>query len=317
MAGINPCICAVADVAAHRFLARDKVDDSHHIERAIQRAIVEVWVMKKAVGTTTLPAKIGRSADDFETRLAAGVVFDKASSSLKFIDESLEEDVMRSLGLQHDERVDTEEVEEVLDHVSEDMFEGKPRGGNAFQPAEVKNADAVPSMEGELVEDSATGATEQIIAVGEPGVAAEDIKGDKDQPSVNRSFRDMTFTEPDVKFAVSLALFLHKMILFRSIDALYQVLKRVMQLTGIRIPDPVIPRLNTAAQLLKHLIKPPPAKRLINDLVENEKLCSLPNVELWEKRYTEKDKEVEIGRWKVIEAELQKRGLPLHRLDRG
>ena len=89
-----------------------------------------------------------------------------------------------------------------------------------------------------------------------------------------------------------------------------------MQLTGTRIADPVIPRLTTAAQLLKHLIKPPPAKRLMNDLVENEKLYSLPNVELWEKRYTEKDKEVEIGRWKLIEAELLKRGLPLDRLER-
>ena len=84
-----------------------------------------------------------------------------------------------------------------------------------------------------------------------------------------------------------------------------------MQLTGRLIADPVIPGLNGAAQLLQHLVKPAPAKRLIDDLISNEELCSLPNVELWEKRYTRKDKETEIGRWKLIEAELEKRGLPL------
>jgi len=37
----------------------------------------------------------------------------------------------------------------------------------------------------------------------------------------------------------------------------------------------------------------------------------LPNVEIRERRYTPIDREKEIGRWKVIEQELEKRGLPV------
>ena len=83
-----------------------------------------------------------------------------------------------------------------------------------------------------------------------------------------------------------------------------------MQLTGTRIPDPSIPRLNTAASLFQFLIKPPPAKHLVDDLRENATLQGLPNVQISAERWTMKRKEVEIGRWKLIEAELDKRGVP-------
>ncbi len=89
-----------------------------------------------------------------------------------------------------------------------------------------------------------------------------------------------------------------------------------MQLTGTRIADPVMPHLTTAAEIVRHLQKPAPTKRLVDDLAKNDEIGKLPNVEIWESRYTEKDKETEIGRWKLIEAELQERGLPLDRLDR-
>ena len=40
-------------------------------------------------------------------------------------------------------------------------------------------------------------------------------------------------------------------------------------------------------------------------------LTSLPNVEIFPRRHTPVDKEKTVGRWKVIEKELQKRGLPV------
>ena len=83
-----------------------------------------------------------------------------------------------------------------------------------------------------------------------------------------------------------------------------------MQLTGTRIPDPVIPRLNTATSLLNFLVKLPPAKHLFDDLRENKELQSLPNLQIFRERVTMQDKESEIGRWKLIEAELTKRGVP-------
>ncbi len=89
-----------------------------------------------------------------------------------------------------------------------------------------------------------------------------------------------------------------------------------MQLTGTRIADPVISRLKNAGDIVRHMVKPAPAKRLIDDLAESKEIGKLPNVEMWETRYTEKDRETEIGRWKLIEAELEKRGLPFDRLER-
>ena len=83
-----------------------------------------------------------------------------------------------------------------------------------------------------------------------------------------------------------------------------------MQITGTRIPDPAILNLNSAADLLAHLVQPAPAKRLIENLVQKEELASLPNLQLFDGRYTTRDKEEEVGRWKLIEEELAKRGLP-------
>lgn len=40
-------------------------------------------------------------------------------------------------------------------------------------------------------------------------------------------------------------------------------------------------------------------------------LLGLPNVKVYSRRVTPIDKEVWVGRWKVIEAELIKRGLPV------
>jgi hypothetical protein len=46
-------------------------------------------------------------------------------------------------------------------------------------------------------------------------------------------------------------------------------------------------------------------------------LVHLPNVKIYAKRQTPIDRHKEVGRWKIIEAELRKRGLPVtgHRVD--
>ena len=84
-----------------------------------------------------------------------------------------------------------------------------------------------------------------------------------------------------------------------------------MQLTGKRIPDPVIGMLHTTKQLVEHLVQKPKPKKLAELLLSKEDLISMPNVQIYDRRYTPIDKEKEVGRWKVIERELQKRGLPV------
>jgi len=89
-----------------------------------------------------------------------------------------------------------------------------------------------------------------------------------------------------------------------------------MQLTGMRIPDPDIACITNTKALLGHLVRKPKPKKLAESLFANE-VAELPNVQIIERRFTPIDKEKEIGRWKVIEKELQARGLPVTGNDAG
>ncbi|MCJ1392172.1 hypothetical protein MMC18_005039 [Xylographa bjoerkii] len=91
----------------------------------------------------------------------------------------------------------------------------------------------------------------------------------------------------------------------------FAVLKRVMQLTGRRIADPVIGRVHNVADLVEHLTEKPKPKKLAEQLMAKPALASMPNVQIFDRRHTPIDKEKEVGRWKVIERELMRRGLPV------
>lgn len=84
-----------------------------------------------------------------------------------------------------------------------------------------------------------------------------------------------------------------------------------MQLTGTRIPDPSINDINSAKALFGFLVKKPKPKKLAQSLMADENLINLPNVKIMDRRYTPIDKEKQVGRWKVIEKELTRQGLPV------
>ena len=85
-----------------------------------------------------------------------------------------------------------------------------------------------------------------------------------------------------------------------------------MQLTGRRIPDPDIATITTPKTLLVHLVKKPKPKKIAETLRNSNRVTELPNVQILDKRYGLKDRENEVGRWKVIREELEKRGLPVY-----
>lgn len=82
-----------------------------------------------------------------------------------------------------------------------------------------------------------------------------------------------------------------------------------MQLTGIRIPDPDIERVTNPTSLIDQLVKKPKPKKLQETLTMSENLAELPNLQMYAGRFSTRDKEAQIGRWKVIQAELQRNGL--------
>ena len=84
-----------------------------------------------------------------------------------------------------------------------------------------------------------------------------------------------------------------------------------MSLTGVRIHDPKISEFSKLGDVVAYLSEKPKPKKLVDMLLADSQLMALPNVEVFERRHTPIDKEKEVGRWKLIEAELSKRGLPV------
>jgi Ribosomal subunit 39S len=85
-----------------------------------------------------------------------------------------------------------------------------------------------------------------------------------------------------------------------------------MQLSGTRILDPMISKSKTWEMLVDNLAKHvgPKPKNIAETLMMKENLGSLPNLKIMKRRETPVDKEKEVGRLKVIQAELLARGLP-------
>jgi hypothetical protein len=89
-----------------------------------------------------------------------------------------------------------------------------------------------------------------------------------------------------------------------------QVVKRVQQLTGHRVRDPLISSATSMAHLWQALRTKPEPERLAR--ADKLKMANnLPNVTVHDGRRTPIHKHKEVGRWKVIEEELINRGLPV------
>lgn len=92
---------------------------------------------------------------------------------------------------------------------------------------------------------------------------------------------------------------------------LHQVVKRIQQLTGRRIPDHKLMGVGTAGDLLAATIPPPRPLKLAQELQAKEEVQAVPNLKIYSRRVTPIDKEKMVGRWKVMVDELQKRDLPV------
>ncbi|KAB8075323.1 ribosomal subunit 39S-domain-containing protein, partial [Aspergillus leporis] len=91
----------------------------------------------------------------------------------------------------------------------------------------------------------------------------------------------------------------------------FAFLKRFTQLSGHYFPDPVVNSLATVGQAVEYIqlaLNPKP-KKLADHLANSQGLQQLPNVKVFTKRQKRSDKDEELGRKKIIEAELRARGL--------
>lgn len=95
-----------------------------------------------------------------------------------------------------------------------------------------------------------------------------------------------------------------------AISRFLQVTKRILQLTGHAIPDSKLLSIHNAGQLVALLVKPEPPTKVAEVLEQQGELTSLPNVRVHATRRTPVHKHQEVGRWKVIVEELEKRKMP-------
>ncbi|KAL2012742.1 hypothetical protein VTN00DRAFT_267 [Thermoascus crustaceus] len=91
----------------------------------------------------------------------------------------------------------------------------------------------------------------------------------------------------------------------------FAFLKRLSQLTGHYFTDPAIHSIRNVKQAVDYLNKAvnPPPKKLAPQLASNQALKSLPNVQVYLTKRKPSHTDEELGRKKVIEAELRARGL--------
>ena len=147
------------------------------------------------------------------------------------------------------------------------------------KPVEIRIADEdSPLEDGDHVDPEPTGFLE-----------AEPKQAPKLSSPPDRSWLGVSLLDPDLKFAV---------------------LKRTSQLLGLRIPDPQVGPIQDTSSLLAVLTKKPKPKKLAKELKSDKRLEGLRNLQMYPKRWTADHKDQEVGRAKVIEMELRKRGIP-------
>lgn len=91
----------------------------------------------------------------------------------------------------------------------------------------------------------------------------------------------------------------------------FAVLKRTLQLTGIHLHDAEINNVTDVKSLLTRLAIKPKPRKLAELFEKTHQLDALPNVTFSPKRVTMVEKETKLGRWKIIQRELERRNLPV------
>ncbi|KAK3401818.1 ribosomal subunit 39S-domain-containing protein [Sordaria brevicollis] len=106
----------------------------------------------------------------------------------------------------------------------------------------------------------------------------------------NNDWKEATIRDPVVKFYAA---------------------KRIQKMAGHILSDGKLTSIQTVANFMNALVTPPKPKKLAEQIEQSSILPELPNVKVYPRRVTPVDKEKMVGRWKVIQKELEKRALPV------
>ncbi|OCK77029.1 hypothetical protein K432DRAFT_445636 [Lepidopterella palustris CBS 459.81] len=306
------------------YLPLTKITDSTELKRSLHRALVEVFTLQQAgldMTIASVPGEI-QARPGWMDRVKIGPSNDNASAAVIFQDPAHKSELLDSLIRRFEQQDDPERSLEERVATEEDYENGAAEELYEEVAAEASEAEALKDLAhesqqsiAELREDLGA-VREAMTARGlnmtaeEPNLASEKSrKGDettaspsdveanqqkkstkKQEDSWAKDWKTISLEDPNVKFAV---------------------VKRVMQLTGHRIPDIVIQECKTVGRLFDRISERPKPKKLIEAIQPSAKFKELANVKIYNRRVTPVDKEKEVGRWKVIEYALRERGLPV------
>ncbi|KAH7403423.1 ribosomal subunit 39S-domain-containing protein [Cadophora sp. MPI-SDFR-AT-0126] len=264
------------------FVPMEVKTDGEEITAALHRAMVEVFALREA-GVPLAHLSNDTPGQD----LTLDVTFDQSPSGpvLKFMEAAPPlDDIVQSLTQAGDEIAENDNPTESEEDVAADRSTIDP-----LQPG-------------------AEPAADDAFEKGNPTESEEDVDADRStvDPLHQANTMEVTYEELFASWGPSWL-----QISLEDSEVKFAVLKRMMQLTGIRIPDAHLNATKTASALLKFLVVPPKPRKLVDALSQKDDLVTLPNVSIYPKRITPIDRERSLGRWKVIEKELEEKGLPI------
>lgn len=308
------------------FLPAAKITEPYQIRLAIHRATIEVYSAQSS----------GRSVKELpdvspEDLAGSEVAFvdmkpspDGSSVELRFPNEGVRQSIIggSAEGDYASQNIRVRNASDPAEGEPENFLESSlsPEGGEKQTPEDAVRDEDAPHAR-KLVEE-----TSETVP---NAVSTEASHMSTRRATFDRQWSNVSISHPFVKLAV---------------------MRRVTQLTGHVFPDTIIQSASTIGDLSRHLIKlaqkpktlyeelvgPAPAaesKSLLEELLGEDSvtetrgnallnltfvpgqrkgpLTGLPNVVVSGKRVTPIDKEKAVGRWKVIEAELDRRRLPV------
>ncbi|KAI9641010.1 hypothetical protein NHQ30_010437 [Ciborinia camelliae] len=267
------------------FMSQKRIKDSAEATAALHRAIIEVFALRQAGKPLSVISQAEPGPD-----ITQSVQINPSSSGaiLQFLESGSLEQIVQSLAKGKQGRKARLAAISSIDETTE---KGTPTESEEDiaadrSPVDPLHPEPTPKIDETAEKVNPTESEEDVAAdrsTVDPLKAAEALVA-----SWGHSWLQVSLADPEIKFAV---------------------VKRTMQLTGIRIPDNAINSSSTAEKLLQNLITPPKPSTLKEALIEEEELLSLPNVTVFGRRITPIDKERNIGRLNVIKKELKSRGL--------
>ncbi|PMD55781.1 uncharacterized protein K444DRAFT_537093 [Hyaloscypha bicolor E] len=263
------------------FLPAEVIKDSDEVTAALHRAIVEVFALQQ-VGMP--PKDISAAIPGVDLTHEVQISPTATGATLQFSQKASLEQVIQSLTPAVDDETTVKE---------------NPTESEEDVAADRSTIDPLHPSSPEVEVD-------ETAEKGNPTESEEDVAADRSTVDPLSGSTQMTYGELVASWDPSWL-----QISLENPEIKFAIVKRTMQLTGLRIPDAAIMPAKTVKGLLAHLVKPPKPRKLVDALQQKEELMNIPNVSIYAKRVTPIDKHKSVGRWKVIEQRLTERGLPV------